>query len=376
MTGKRRAERIKVVLRYDDYSALSDFAIEEAILDVLRRHGLRAVFGVIPFAVPVGSCNAQEEAPLEGKKANALRSSVQEGLVEAALHGCQHQYLPRFNYLNGYTEFEGLPVAEQSELIARGNAELERITGSKARCFIPPFNSYDEGTIEALRQNGIKCLSAAVFDPVPGQAELLLVPHTCSLPQLREAVELARQGSSAAPIVVALFHSFDFVESGQKHSCISMKEFDALITWLARQDDVDVVTVSRMMDSGDDLGIARYQANRRLRRMGIHPLVPPSEYTRRTRVYYPEQLEGRSLVVGAFLVAMFTYFACAAAGLFSSFAVTSIFGISKGIVTLIFGLGVGIWFSLLFLRGGVVYSRAAQVSVFLVFCFVGGLLWA
>ena len=370
----KRPGRIQVVLRYDDYSALSDFAIEEAILNVLRRHGLCAVFGVIPFAVPAGSCNAQEGVTLEGEKADVLRESVQDGLVEAALHGCQHLYLPRFNYLKGFTEFEGLPVAEQSELIARGNAELERVTGGKATCFIPPFNSYDEWTIEALRQNGVKCLSAAVFDPVPGQAEVLLLPHTCSLPQLREAVEQARLGSSEAPIVAALFHSFDFVESGQKMSCISIKEFDVLASWLASQSDLDVMTVSQVMDSNSDLSIARYQANRLLRQMGIHPLVPPSEYTRRTRVYYPELFEGRSRVVCASLGALVAYVASAAAGMVLSLAVTSFLGLPKGMVALVFGLSVCTWFTFLFLRGGVIYSRAAQISVFLVFCFVGGVL--
>ncbi len=286
MTGrKKRSGKIQVVLRYDDYSALSDFAIEAEILDVVRRHGLCAVFGVIPFAVPAGLCNAQEGVALEGKKADVLRGSVQDGMVEAALHGLHHLYLPRFNYVNGFTEFEGLPLAEQAELIARGSAELERVTGCKAKCFIPPFNSYDEWTTEALRQNGIKCLSAAVFDPIPRKAELLLLPHTCSLPQLREAIEQARRSSSEAPIVAALFHSFDFVESGQKKACISIMEFDILASWLASQSDLGVMTVSQVMDSNADLSFDRYQANRLLRQMGIHPHVPPSGFTRRSRVY-------------------------------------------------------------------------------------------
>lgn len=365
--------RITVVLRYDDFSALSDTAVESELLGILRRTGLRAVFGVVPFAVPAGSADHLEAKALEGEKARMLREAVVEGVVEAALHGCMHLYLPRFYPGGGFTEFEGLTRAEQSELVARGNDGLENACGRKARTFIPPFNSYDELTVKALQDNGIQCLSAAVFDPVPEDAALRLLPHTCNLSQVREAVDLARRGASAAPVVAALFHQCDFADKGGGRAPFPLERFEDLARWLAEQADVDVRTAAQAMDAGEDLGLERHQVNRRLRRLAVHPLAPACDSASRTRTYYPDQGEARSCLRMAMLYAAAAYLLAAMAGFSGGVLAVAVTGIPGGAAAAVLGALNALWFAYLGLRPGRVYSNAARLSVFLAASVAGGL---
>lgn len=372
--NKYSNKRIKVVIRYDDFSALSNYAVEMAVMDVLRSHGLRAVFGVIPFAVPVGSYDLQEGVALEGVKAQSLREAVEQGFVEAALHGCRHLYQPRFDYANGFTEFEGLSCSEQYELISIGKAELERVCGCKPRCFIPPFNSYDECTLVALRENEIECLSAAIFDPVPDHAQVLLLPHTCNIPQLKNAVELARLGSSSDSIVTVLFHAFDFWESGQERAVVSLSEFESLAAWIASQQDVDVMTISQVIDTGADLSLGRYQSNRKLRKLSLHPLSPSSEYARRSRTYYPGTFESRSLITKVRLKSLEVYTFAMVAGILTGGSVAVMSGLSANTTMWVFVVCNLVWFVFLYWRRRAIYAKAALMSVFMISSAVGGML--
>lgn len=365
--------RIAVILRYDDFSALSDSDVEATLLDTLRASGLRAVFGVVPFAVPFGSADHLEARALEGSKALLLRGAVEEGLVEAALHGCTHLYLPRFFPGGGFTEFEGLTRGEQSRLLARGRKALEEITGRKARTFIPPFNSYDALTVKALQDNEFECLSAAMFDPVPQGAALRVTPHTCSLPQVREAVELARRGTSHAPVVAALFHQYDFTGGDGGPASITLAKFEKLAGWLAEQPDVSVLTASQLMDSGADLGVERHQANRRLRRFSIHPLTPACACSGATRLYLPDEAESLACLKRGAIFAALAYCLAVAAGFSAGMLAVTAVRIPWPVAAAGFaGLNVA-WLTYLSVRKGRVYSKAARVSAFLAAGLAGGL---
>ena len=71
-------------------------------------------------------------------------------------HGWNHEDFRRFN------------INDQTILIKRTNDKINNILGIMPSTFIPPFNVFNNDTLIALRQNGIKYLSSATDrDPGP-----------------------------------------------------------------------------------------------------------------------------------------------------------------------------------------------------------------
>jgi peptidoglycan/xylan/chitin deacetylase (PgdA/CDA1 family) len=217
-----------VVLRYDDYSALSPTDLERRIVATLADHRLTSTFGVIPYrcAGDAHDARPQRTVPLTRKKAALLRAAIGAGTVEVALHGWSHQTGAEYG---AYTEFAGLPPAEQRRRIEEGRDLLRTMLGTKVRTFIPPWNSYDAHTLTIAANLGMKVFSAGLVGPAPGETGLSAVPATCGLATLRDSVAAARHARRSSPVVVVLFHRFDFVEIDRKRGVVSWEKFKALI---------------------------------------------------------------------------------------------------------------------------------------------------
>ena len=56
--------------------------------------------------------------------------------------------------MNGFSEFAGVPIERQTEMIAKGKEKLES-WGITPVAFMAPGHSFDKGTISALEENGI-----------------------------------------------------------------------------------------------------------------------------------------------------------------------------------------------------------------------------
>lgn len=77
------------------------------------------------------------------------------------LHGYHHRELTRRRGLFGQrrtSEFAGLPLRQQAEMIAAGLAILRR-EGIHAAAFVAPSHSFDRTTLAALVENGLTVVS-------------------------------------------------------------------------------------------------------------------------------------------------------------------------------------------------------------------------
>lgn len=373
MSRSPRPEKtVTVVLRYDDYGPTSDTSVERGILESLRRHGLSCVFGVVPFAAS-GSPAAGRSLSACGEKAGLLRQAVADGVVEAALHGCSHQRLSERGPGSRPTEFAGRGYETQLALILRGRKELEACTGRAPGCFIPPFNSYDAETVWALERSGMGCLSASMFGPVPVRAATSFLPQTCSLTQMRESVEAARAGRDARPLVVPLFHEFDFVENSAERGRVSLEQFDGLLAWLAAQPDVTVRTAAQVQADGHDLGIERYRAQQRFLMASLHPRAARVARAGSARLRYLERDRAERLrrAVVRKTAASYTLAALCAAG---GGVAAVVAGLPKGLLLGLAGGANAAWVAMLLRRKGDIYYNAARLSVFLAALLAG--VWA
>jgi len=253
--GAARAADVTVVLRYDDYSARSDTAVERRLFESFRSRGIPLVVGVIPC---IGATGRDDGEVLPREKADLLREAVETGTVDVAVHGYSHVKT------GWWTELAGLPYEEQLFRLQRGRGLLKEATGVETATCIPPYNAYDRDTLRAMQQVGYACLCAGKIGPA-GDGMLRFLPSTCGFGLARRAIESAARGAHPR-IVVILFHAFDLAGSERSDSAdfLGWSAFDDFLDWVLRQESVTVRGINELLDSDTDLSARRFVANRRL----------------------------------------------------------------------------------------------------------------
>ncbi len=248
---------IHLALRLDDPSVTSDHALERNIIALLIKHGLSATFAVIPFR-RVDSALLAFSA---GKAAHLLDASAQ-GVIEIAMHGYCHEQLG-VGTRGGKSEFAGIPLERQEEMIAQGLALMRAVFGPVIRGFVPPWNSFDAATTEVLQHKEFSYISGG-WDVPAKHANLVVLPRTCNLHTLQAAVSEARRFRSLSPLIVAVMHHYDFREAGGDKAIMDLAEFDTLLQWVKAQPDIQVQTMGQLA-----AGTSPAQARRgmRLRRI-------------------------------------------------------------------------------------------------------------
>jgi peptidoglycan/xylan/chitin deacetylase (PgdA/CDA1 family) len=264
-TRGHEKKQITVIIRLDDYSSLGSTELELKIFDVFRNNGAALTIGVIPFvSKSVYDPFNLNFVPLSPEKRDILQAEVRNGVVDVALHGYSHQQARA----ERRTEFSGLEYSLQVEKLGKGKKYIEDITKKPITTFIPPWNNYDENTVNALEYLGFTTISASNGGEANENGSLKYLPCTCDLFHLRDAIRLARKSPDARPILVVLAHEYDFIKNNEFSDYISLREFSDLITWLKSQNDIRLLSVSQAVEVVGDLGVKRY-----LRNISIHKLL-------------------------------------------------------------------------------------------------------
>jgi len=233
---------IRLCFRFDDPSATSDHALERQIIGAFARRGLAFTAAVIPFR----STDAGTVA-LGVEHAAHLVEAQAQGTVEIALHGYFHSR--RSSTPAGKpSEFYSLPESEQREMIERGAERLWAVFGQRATGFVPPWNAYDTGTLRALEALGYRYVSAGREVPRLSGA-VATVPLTCWLHNLRKAIAEAKRFRALNPVVVAVFHHFDFKESGDQSAYITVDALGELLDWARADPGIAVATLGGAVES-------------------------------------------------------------------------------------------------------------------------------
>jgi peptidoglycan/xylan/chitin deacetylase (PgdA/CDA1 family) len=255
------ARQIKVVFRFDDYSACSPTDIELRIIEAFRQRGASITFGVIPFvcAGDIHDPSPMAIVPLTSEKAAILRTGFKDGILDVAVHGYSHQT----NNAKQWSEFSGLDYQRQVERLDKGKKLLEGVIDAPVTTFVPPWNRYDLNTLRALEQLGFSTLSADEKGEVAEDSKLNFLPASCGLSQLRGAIEAARGFSDNQPVIVALFHAYDFREIDKKRGNTTFHEFCDLLDWLKSQRDIRLLSISQTTKVIRDQGANRFLSAKR-----------------------------------------------------------------------------------------------------------------
>ena len=254
---------MQAILRFDDYSAESDTALERRILDVIANAGRRIVVSVVPF---IAEINWQLRGPIELRalprdKIALLKTFVPQ-TVEIALHGYCHQAISR---TSGLSEFgDSISFERQVQRLKDGKHWLEDHFGVPIQTFVPPWNMYGVSTLQAAIEAEFHTVSAdAASGPV--KHGLAYVPATCSVHELRGAARLGTKTDGA--LTCALLHEFDFSSTGRPDSLCSLSDLKTLCL------DASIKKWSTTGDySTKESGYERAMLNQELRRTLHSPI--------------------------------------------------------------------------------------------------------
>ena len=129
--------------------------------------------------------------------------------------------------------------------------------------FVPPWNQYDLNTLRALEVLGFSTLSASKNGEATENSKLNFLPASCGLPRLRDAVKAVRTSSDNQPLIVVLFHQYDFREIDEKRGSITFQEFYDLLNWLKSQRNVRLLSISQATKAIKDLSANRFLLTKR-----------------------------------------------------------------------------------------------------------------
>ncbi len=273
ITHSAKHQEIIVVFRYDDYSACSPTNFEIKLINTFKNSNIHLTVGIIPYVASgdVHNPSSQEVIPLSKEKARILKTAMDSEIVEPALHGYSHQTIKDCKK-SGCTEFSGLSYEKQMEKIVKGKKLLEDELDTKITTFIPPWNSYDMNTLQCLENSDFNCISANLQGVSEESSHLRFLPTNTTIPELRQAVNSARQSSDPQPVIVVLFHDFEFFENSGNRGEFTYQEFSDLLSWITSQKNIHVSSMSQLIKE-NDFDATRFQENREFHT--IIQLIPP-----------------------------------------------------------------------------------------------------
>ena len=226
--------KIQVAFRLDDPSATSDHGLEKAIVHIAKQNNVQFTFATIPFK------NNDNPDPIYFRqKLNHISDAYN---IEVALHGYKHEDISN---LPKPSEFKEQDVKIQFEKIKNGKNFLERAFNAKIVGFVPPWNSFDENTIKIIKDLGMKYISAGWDPQYNPNYHIKLLPRTCHLNDIENAVTIARRMKKNCAIIPVMHHH-DFEEHDTRKAIINLNEFERIVAWLSNQPDIDILSLKNL----------------------------------------------------------------------------------------------------------------------------------
>ena len=140
-----------VIFRNDDIQSCFAFDHLVDVNGIFIEEAVPVTLSVIPF---IGNHTLDEDPSLVDYLKNLKRTHP--NLFEIALHGYDHQILSKFY---GGSEFGGVEYPNQYGRIVLGKKALKNTLDVDPVTFIPPFGTYDNNTVLALKELGFEAVS-------------------------------------------------------------------------------------------------------------------------------------------------------------------------------------------------------------------------
>ena len=164
----------KYIVRFDDLCATMNWSVWERIERILSKNNIQPLLAVVPD-------NRDPKLMIEATRSDfwdRVRGWQAAGW-SIGLHGFEHRYQTRCSGLvgiNAYSEFAGLPYAEQHAKLKRALTIFERY-GVRADAWVAPAHAFDMSTVNALKDLGVDVISDGFFARAVKRLGALWVPQ-------------------------------------------------------------------------------------------------------------------------------------------------------------------------------------------------------
>lgn len=172
---------MKLIFRLDDICPQMDKKKFERMRDFFLANDIKPIIGVVPECKDA-KLNIDEA---DSEFWNEILSLQKKGWT-VAMHGCYHKYTTSkkgFYSHQRLSEFAGLPLKEQEELIKTGKDILAK-HGIDTDVFMAPSHSFDNNTLKALADNGFKYITDGYTRRLFRRKNLIFIP--CMDPKIRK----------------------------------------------------------------------------------------------------------------------------------------------------------------------------------------------
>ncbi len=164
------------IIRLDDAATRMNHFKWKKIEELLKKYGIHPLIGIIPDVQDEELTVYDEDIDFWEK----ARRWQQSGFAHLALHGYQHVYQTEcsgINPVNNRSEFAGVPLNKQKEMLRSGYAKL-KAEGIDVDTFFAPSHTFDENTILALKEvTPIHIISDTVANDVYVKDDITYVPQ-------------------------------------------------------------------------------------------------------------------------------------------------------------------------------------------------------
>ncbi len=164
------------ILRLDDASEHWNKENWHRMHDLLAKYSVKPIVAIIPH----NEDQSLLEYPQDESYLETIRKWVAEGWTPA-LHGYNHVYTTEsggINPVNHRSEFAGVSLDVQREKIAQGVEAFREIVGREPKLFVAPSHTFDENTMEALRQeSNIRIISDTIASDIYYRDGFYFIPQ-------------------------------------------------------------------------------------------------------------------------------------------------------------------------------------------------------
>ncbi len=119
----------KILLRYDDYSAISNTDIERQLFEAVAKRGMNLIVAVVPFVAGI-EWQLRGPIPLHPLPPDKIALFKEfSAYLEPVLHGYAHQTVSRYS---GLSEFNhAIPASQQVARLQDAKSYLEDVAAIK-----------------------------------------------------------------------------------------------------------------------------------------------------------------------------------------------------------------------------------------------------
>lgn len=281
------SSKVIVCFRYDDVSNNSNYLVDKMVIELFVKRKIPVTVAVIPFTK--NKIKDQGLIPFKLEEKSLLKQASDSGIVEIALHGFLHKSVA-IDKDGLKSEYAFVKLSKQLEKIEKGKHLLESLFNKEIVTFVPPWESYDKNTLVALEKAEFKILSANRNRMIKEDSELHYLPSTCNTSSLIETIKKAQKYTNLNPIVVNVFHEFEFMES-KKFDYHTKKRsityFELILDQLSSNREIEFMSIRQVAEKYHFTKNELLILNNKYRYMNLPELLLPLAFYKQKEIIPP-----------------------------------------------------------------------------------------